>query len=183
MDEMERLLSDLARWSADRRVDAAARSRSDEAWLRRQDEEEARFTGLLVDLAESRVPVTIRTANGRQHHGVVEAVADDFLVLRAATGRAVLLPYRSVAVLRPSVAEGPGSARRPPLGTRLVHALAGMAVDRPRVLLVVDGDETVTGELVSVGVDIATVRLDGTGTPPAVVHVRVDAVAEVTLLG
>lgn len=178
---MERLLHDLARWAADRRVDEAARSRTDEAWLRRQAEEEALFTGLAIDLAEQAAPVTIRTTSGRQHHGVVVAVAEDFLVLGAANGRSVFLPYRAVALVRPSTPGGPGSPRRPPLGARLVHALAGIAVDRPRVLVVVEGDESVTGELQSVGVDVCTLRLDG--TPPPTVHIRVDAVNEVTLLG
>lgn len=181
MDDLDRLLADLARWAGDQRADDAARSRSDEAWLRRQAEEEALFTGLAVDLAEQGVQVTVRTTAGRRHHGVVVAVADDFLVLGAATGQSVFLPYRSIAVVRPSASAGAGSARRPPLGARLVHALAGMAADRPRVMVVVDGEDTVNGELVSVGVDVCTLRLDG--TPQATVHVRVDAVNEVTLLG
>lgn len=179
MDETERLLADLGRWAADRRADDAARSRSDEAWLRRQADEEARFTGLAVDLAEQAVSVTIATTTGRRHHGVVVAVAEDFLVVSAATGRSVLLPYRSIALVRPSLPSGPGSPRRAPLGARLVHALAGMAADRPRVTLVVDGGETLNGELQSVGVDVVHLRLDG--TPPATVHIRVDAVNEVTL--
>lgn len=181
VDHVDRLLADLARWAGDRRADEAARSRADEAWLRRQAEEEALFTGLAVDLAEQATPVTVRTTAGRRHHGVVVAVAHDFLVLKAAAGQAVFLPYRAVAMVRPSVTTGVGSPRRPPLGTRLVHALAGMAADRPRVVVVVDGDETVSGELHSVGVDVCSLRLDG--TPPATVHVRVDAVNEVTLLG
>lgn len=180
-DDTERLLADLARWAGDRRADDAARSRSDEAWLRRQAEEEARFTGLALDLAEHGLPVTVHTTAGRRHHGVVEAVADDFLVVRPGTGRPVLLAYRAIALVRPSSSTGPGSPRPAPLGARLVHALAGIAADRPRVLVVVEGNETLTGELQSVGVDVCALRLDG--TPPATVHVRVDAVNEVTLLG
>jgi small nuclear ribonucleoprotein (snRNP)-like protein len=179
--DIDRLLADLARWAGDQQADAAARSRSDEAWLRRQAEEEARFTGLAVDLAEQGTPVTVRTTAGRQHHGIVVAVADDFLVVRATGERPVFLPYRSIAVVRPSMAAGSGSPRRAPLGARLVHALSGMAADRPRVIVVVDGGETVTGELQSVGVDVFALRLDG--TPPSIVHGRVDAVNEVTLLG
>ena len=177
---IDRLLVDLAAWAADKRADEAADSRSEEAWLRRQADEEARFTGLVLDAAEQGTALTIRTTAGRQHRGVVAAVADDFLVMTGSGGRAVFLPYRAIAVVRPSTAATP-SARPAPLRTRLVHALGGMAGDRPRVVLVVDGDEAISGELRSAGVDVVSLRLDG--TPPAVVHVRIDAVNEVTLLG
>lgn len=181
-DEIDRLLADLARWAGDRRSDQAALSRSEEQWLRRQAAEEARFTGLALDLAEQGTSVAVATTTGRRHHGTVVAVADDFLVLHAPGGHAVLLPYRAVTAVRPSGPDvGTPSARVAPLGARLVHALAGLAADRPRVLLVLDGGETVSGELTSVGVDVLAVRLDA--TPPAVVHVRVDAVLEVTVLG
>lgn len=181
-DEIDRLLADLARWAGDRRTDDAAQSRSQEQWLRRQAEEEARFTGLALDLAEQGVSVAVATTTGRRHHGVVVAVAEDFMVLHAGGGHAVLLAYRAVTVVRASASDvGTPSARVAPLGARLVHALAGLAADRPRVLLVLDGGETISGELLSVGVDVLGVRLDA--TPPAVVHARVDAVCEVTVLG
>lgn len=179
MDDLDRLLADVARWAGDRRADDEARSRSAEAWLRRQADEEARFTGLALDLAEQGATVSVRTTAGRQHHGVLTAVADDFLVLDAPTGRAVLVPYRAVAVVRSTAGATEGAVRKPPLGARLVHALAALAVDRPRVLVVVDGGESLTAELRAVGRDVLTLRLDSGGAA----HVRVDAVAEVALLG
>jgi hypothetical protein len=178
MDDIDRLLADLARWTGDRRASDEAHSRREEAWLRRQAEEEARFTGLVLDLAEQGATVTVQTTAGRRHHGTVVAVADDFLVLDA--HRPVLLAYRAIAVVR-STAAVAGPSRVAPLGTRLVHALAGIAADRPRVLLVVDGSEPLHGELRSVGHDILALRLDG--PDGAVLHVRLDAVGEVTLLG
>ena len=180
MDDIERLLADLARWAGDRRADDEARSRSEEAWLRRQADEEARFTGVALDLAEQGANVTVRTTAGRRHHGAVLAVADDFLVLHAGTGRPVFLPYRAIAVVRSS-GTAAGATRVAPLGTRLVHALAGIAADRPRVLVVVEGDESITGELRSVGRDVLALRIDG--GEPALAHIRIDAVNEVTLLG
>lgn len=181
-DEVDRLLADLARWAGDRRSDEAAQSRSQEQWLRRQAEEAARFTGLALDLAEQGVSVGVATTTGRRHHGAVVAVAEDFMVVHAPGGHAVFLPYRALTVVRASASDvGTPSARVAPLGARLVHALAGLAADRPRVLLVLEGGETISGELTSVGVDVLAVRIDA--TPPAVVHARVDAVCEVTVLG
>lgn len=174
--DFDRFLGELA-------GDEAARSRQEEAWLRRQAEEEAQFTGVALDLAEQAATVTVRTTTGRQHHGVVAAVADDFLVVRGASGAPVLLPYAAVAALRPGPGTGPvtaGSPRRPLLGTRFAQALAGVAADRPRVGLVLHGGEAMGGELQAAGVDVLTLRLEGGG---AVAYVRADAVAEVTLFG
>lgn len=177
MDDVDRLLDDLARWAGDRRADDEARSRAEEAWLRRQAEEEARFTGLVLDLAEQGATVTLTTTAGRRHHGTIKAVADDFLVLEAEGGRPVLLPYRAVATLRTN-ARTEGAVRRATLGARLVHVLASLAAERPRVIVAV-GTETLTGELRSVGKDVLALRLD----EASAVHVRLDAVSEVTLLG
>ena len=172
MDAADRLLADLAAWDA-------ARSRQDEAWLRQQAEEEARFTGLALDLAEQADAVTVRTTTGRQHHGHVVAVAEDFLVMRPAGGAPVFLPYAAIVIVRPAAASDTPSSRLPLLGMRLVHALAALSAERPRVSIVVHGGEATTGELRSVGVDVATLRLEGGAT----VYVRVDAVAEVVLFG
>lgn len=181
-DAIDRLLADLARWEGERRSDQAAQSRSEEQWLRRQAAEEARFTGLALDLAEQAMSVTVATTSGRRHHGLVVAVADDFVVLHTPGSHAVLVPYRAITVVRPAAPDiGTPSARVAPLGARFVHALAGLSAERPRVVLVLDGGETVSGELTSVGVDVLALRLDA--TPPALVHVRVDAVCEVTVLG
>jgi hypothetical protein len=172
----------FARFLAELAGDEAARSRQEEAWLRRQAEEEARFTGAALDLAEQGATVTARTVTGRQHHGVVAAVAEDFLVLRHAGSPPVLLPYAAIAALRPAPGNATteaGSPRRPLLGTRFAQALAGVAADRPRVGLVLHGGEAMGGELRSVGVDLLTLRLEGSST----VYVRVDAVAELTLFG
>jgi hypothetical protein len=172
----------FARFLAELAGDEATRSRQEEAWLRRQAEEEARFTGVALDLAEQGATVTVRTTTGRQHHGIVAAVAEDFLVLRNAGGAPVLLPYVAVAALRPApgnTAVEAGSPRRPLLGTRFAQALAGVAAERPRVGLVLHGGEAMGGELRSAGVDVLTLRLESSGS----VYVRVDAVAEVTLFG
>jgi hypothetical protein len=173
VDATDRLLADLAAWDA-------ARARQDEAWLRRQADEEARFTGVALDLAEQADTVSVLTTTGRRHHGRIAVVADDFLVVSTAGGAPVLLPYAALASVRPSPGAAPaGSSRAPLLGMRLVHALSGLAADRPRVAVVVHGGESTSGDLWSVGLDVLTLRLEN----DAVVHVRVDAVAEVTVFG
>src|SRR3546814_20125633 len=62
----------------------------------------------------------------------------------------------------------------------LVEILAGLAADRERVVLVTRaGGDSVTGELRSVGQDVAVLRTDA--QPPATVYVPLASVAEITL--
>lgn len=185
MDEVEALLADLARWSADTRVDDAARSRIRERWLRQQAEEDARFAGLALDLAEAGAAVSLRLADGRTVHGRIATVARDFCVLRHEGGTATFVAFSAIATVRPEPGFRVGRAaseRSAAVDARLGDVLAGLAGDRPRVRMVVDGGgESLAGELRSVGADVATLRLDG--EPGATVYVRLDAVREVTLLG
>ena len=75
-----------------------------------------------------------------------------------------------------------------PAGDRAVHleatfgeALATVAADRPRVLVVtLAGADGLAGELRSVGRDVLTLRLDG--DPPSPVYIATSAVAELSLV-
>lgn len=181
---VDAFLADLARWSADTRAEEAAGSRSRERWLRQQAAEDARFAGVLVDLAEQGAGVAVRTTAGRTVHGRIAAVARDFCVLRHDGGSATFLTFGAVATVRPEPGHRAGdadSARISASALGLADVLARLAPERHRVRIVVDGGgEAVAGELRSVGADVATVRLDG--DPPATVYVQLAAVREVTLL-
>lgn len=185
MDEVDALLADVARWTADARSEEAARSRARERWLRQQAEEDARFAGLALDLAERATALAVRTTSGRTLHGRFSAVARDFCVLHADGGTAVLLTFAAVAAVRPEPGARAGAAagdRAAPLSLTLADLLAALAAERPRVRVVVEGGgEAVSGELWSVGADVATIRLEGDDRP--VVYVRLEAVREVTLTG
>lgn len=185
MDEVEGLLADLARWTADSRVDDAARCRMRERWLRQQAEEDARFAGVVLDLSEAGAVVALRLTTGRTLQGRIVTVARDFCVLRHDAGTATLLAFSAIATVRPEPGYRAGKAaseRVAPVDARLADVLVGLAGERPRVRIVVDGaGEALAGELRSVGADVATVRLDGGrgGT----VYVQLGSVREVTLLG
>ena len=183
MTDVEALLADLARWTSDERADAAARSRMRERWMRRQAEEDARFAGVLLDLSEAEAGVAVRTTAGRTLQGRIAAVARDFCVLRHA-GMTTFLAFAAVATIRPEPGfRAPDAASaRAPVGAGLVEVLAGLAGDRPRVRVVVDGGgDAVAGELRSVGADVVTLRLDG--DPGSPLYLPLASVREVTLLG
>ena len=131
---------------------------------------------MLLDLAERAAPVVVAGRAGRRHRGTLRAVGRDFCGLRTPEGADVLLTYGGVASVRSEGrAEVVAGDRPVALDVGLAEALAALAADRPRVLVVTMADaEGVAGELRGVGADVLTLRLDGLGRPNAYVPIAVD---------
>jgi hypothetical protein len=185
VDDVEQLLAELSRWTSEARTDDAVLSRTRERAMRQLATDEARFTSLVLDMAERGEPVTVRTTTGRTHHGRLVAVATDLVALFTVQETTVLLTYDAIAGIRPAPGFRAAEAtadRVPAFHARMSDVLAGLAADRPRVQLgLTGGGELIAGELRAVGTDVATVRIDA--DPPATLYVRLDAVAELTVLG
>ena len=176
------LLGRLAAWASEISADAAAAARSRERWLRQAAEEEATFAGVLLDLAERRAPVVVVGRAGRRHRGVVTAVGGDFVVVKVVDGGDVLLSLGGIASVRPEPRAIPAPGDRPvTVDIGLAEALAAVAADRPRVLVVTMADaDGLAGELRTVGRDVLTLRLDGSDRTPA--YVPIASVVEVRLV-
>jgi hypothetical protein len=176
-DAVDRLLADLAAWQAGQRTEDAARARSRERSLRLQAEEDATLAGLLLDAAERAEPVVVMTQGGRTHRGLVVNVGADFVAVRGVSGgRLAFVALAAVGAVR---AGGPtATGARPPGATRLVDVLARLVDDHPRVQIVTAG-EVLNGDLVAVGHDVATLRLDNAEPPLA--YVALASVSEVSL--
>lgn len=176
LDSLERLVADAI-------ADRSAKERSQARVLRQVAEESATFAGVAVDLAERGDPVVARMATGRSHRGRILGVGRDFVVLRGGSGPPVFLATAAIASLRPQL-HGPtdtAGARPAPLDVGLAVLLAGLAADRPRVQVMAVGDhQPLSGELRSVGLDVATIRLEGEARNLA--HVRIANLAEVVLI-
>lgn len=177
MGDPDDLVADLVRYLAEQRAAAAAAARTRERWLRQAAEEEARVAGVLLDLAERAAVVVVRATGGRTHRGRVRGVGEDFAALRTGAGD-VLLPYASMVAIRAEGAPSAGADRAHALDLGLAEALAAVAGDRPRALVVARDGTGLAGELRSVGLDVLALRLAEGG---ATVHVPLAAVAEVTL--
>ncbi len=175
------LLGRLARWAGEAGADEAAAARARERWGLRSAEEDATFTGVLLDLAERGSPVVVAGRGGRRHRGVVRAVGADFVGLAGPDRGDVLLAFAGIASVRPEPRAAPAPGDRPvEVVLGLAEALAALAEDRPRVLVVTLADaDGLAGELRSVGRDVVVLRLDGATRAPA--YVPVAAIAEVRL--
>jgi len=176
------LVARLERWVAELRSDDAAASRARERWLLVQAEESSTFAGVLLDLGEQQATVVIESRGGRHHRGTIVAVAHDFCGLRTPSGREILLSYAGIGSVRADRrSSAPTGDRAASLDATFDEALATLAEERPRVLVVtLAGSEGLAGELRSVGRDVLTLRLDG--DPPTPAYVAIAAVAEVTLV-
>jgi hypothetical protein len=187
-DGVEGLLGEIGRWAADARASEAAGSRSRQRWLRRQAEETTTLAGVALDLAERGAPVVLTTTSGQMHRGRLVAVAREVWVLRSDASTATFLAADAVASLRSLPGGGgrptaePSGARPAPLTASMVELLSDLAVEHPRVRIIVRGEpEAVVGQLRAVGVDVATLRV--AGDPPVTVYVRLGSLSELSVLG
>jgi hypothetical protein len=121
------------------------------------------------------VVVHLAAAGDHTVRGTIDAVGQDFLAVIQPSGPTCLVATRAVGAVRSFSAVDTTGDRQPPLRSRLVDALALLAGNRPpvRIVLVPSG-QTVSGQLRSVGNDVATVRLDT--DPPSTVVVALASV-------
>jgi len=186
---LDRLDADLAVLIGDAHAVAATEARIRERHLRDAAAGDATLLGVLLDVAERRQPVSLRSRSGRTVQGWVVVVASDAVVVEGGGGLLTYLRVASLATVRP--ATGPlapksgrsdeAGNRRPPRATSFAALIADLAADRPRVALDVEGEGgLLTGELRSVGVDLLRLRLDG--DPPVTTHVALAQLSGLAVL-
>jgi len=149
-------LAALQRWVADGRVDEAARARSRRRWLENAATEEATLGGVLLDLAERRRPVTVRTLVGHRITGPIIAVGADFIAVADARLGDTLMPTTRIATVQPAPGDDlPAGDRRHDVVLTFGDALMELAAERPEVMVGV-GDETLRGELRTASTEVVT---------------------------
>jgi hypothetical protein len=167
-------LADEARAAEARR--ALVQSR----WLRAQAAEEASLAGVLVDLCEAGVAVSLRSRSGRTHRGTVSSVGGDFVAVGDA-----LVRLDAVVAVRTDTVAGASSGDRATTAARardvrLADVLADLAGARRSVVVVPASaaDDALRGEVDAVGIDVVTLLLDG-DAPRTRCYVPLEAIAEV----
>jgi hypothetical protein len=149
------------------RLADAIRERADERELRQQLSEFATFAGTMRDLAEAGRTVTVRSGSGRSYQGRLLAVAIDHLVVSAGSSRTVHVAVDQVTSVQldpTAVANVAAGERAAAQDRTLDEVLAAAVEDRPVVVLVTRGDgEAHRGQLLAVGEDVVTLRVEGAG--------------------
>jgi hypothetical protein len=157
----DELVAALDRWAAAQRVASAAAGRARERSLREQAATLATWTGILVDLAEKRAPVTVVLANQRRR-GRLVGVGSDFFVLDASPARTALGRSDAVTSLWPedAAASLPAGGRMATIDLSLMMALALLAEERSPIRLTTTTGLEIAGALLAAGEDVLTVRTD-----------------------
>lgn len=152
---MELHESHYTRFLDDVRAEAAVASRERQRVLEQVQRESATLLGVLSDLAEQGRQVQIRLDTGASVVGGIDLLGDDLVGAGGA--------WLRLAAVRSVRATGQGAAREDAVvaDLDLAAVLARLVDDRPRLALFVGGGEPVRGELVAVGEDVVTLRLDG----------------------
>ncbi|MHB1487381.1 MAG: hypothetical protein ACYCS7_01485 [Acidimicrobiales bacterium] len=177
----------LARWTADDAVSNAVTARSRQAHLARQAAEEADMAGVLIDLAELGSVVSVLTTSGLRHRGTIASVGCDFCEIRTTDQtRRTFIPLVALSMVLPSadsVVAPVAPLRRRARQAALLEVLSSLIEDRPRLSIRLNGapTESVTGILASVGKDFMAVRTAGSSRH--VSYLRLDSLAEVSILG
>lgn len=175
----EGLAAALARWTADARVDDAARARARQHWLRVQSEEESSVAGVLLDLAERGRPVVIDVGEHRLRTDIV-GLGADFVAGRSAQGQDVLVRLDGIDAFRTEPGGGATVGDRAPvLEVSFAAVLAPVAAERPEVLVRTRSGGTVRGQLRSASAELVHIR--AAGDPPTPAWVPLDAVTLVVL--
>ena len=146
----------LQRWVADGQVDEAARARSRRRWLENAATRAATLGGVLLDLAERRRPVIVRTLAGHRVAGPIIAVGADFVGVADARLGDTLMPTTRIATVQPAPSDDlPAGDRRHDVVLAFGDALMELAAERPEVMVGV-GDETLRGELRTASSEVVT---------------------------
>jgi hypothetical protein len=206
-EDVDGLLHRLRDWAAGDRAAAAAAGRSRARSLAEQAAGDATLLGLAVDLAEEAAAVVVSTPSQRWS-GRLAGVGADFLLLERSGAGPALLPVEGIAWLERAAASGwappgardrrldeagrpaedwasadsrlrPAGDRRPALALGLAGALEGLAAERAPVC-VWSAARPLTGEVLSLGRDVLTLRLDRPATP-SLAHIRLARVEAIEL--
>jgi hypothetical protein len=174
-DGADALVSAFGAWAAEHRTGAAAEARSRERWLRQQVAEAATLAGTLVDLAEQGTDAAVIVGT-RRVTGRLVGVGGDGCVVADRAGAVTIVVVAHISAIRVAgrrSGTGEATGARGPAGDWLVtDALAALAAERSPVRIGLRGGETLSGDLVSVGDDVLTVRLAAGGMR---VHVALGA--------
>ena len=157
-DPGEALILAFTRWAAEERIGEAALGRSRQRRMADAASASATWAGVLLDVAETALPVVL-TVGSRRLSCRILGVGADFCVTDSEGSTAFIVAVSAISALEPSPPARGNTAgdRPPPIGMSFAAALAALADERLPVA-VWSGEVRFDGELLAVGEDVATLR-------------------------
>lgn len=120
------------------------------------------FAGTLVELAETRAPVSFRTRTGDSIRGYVTGIGPDVVIIHPpGAGQRIVLRRLAIEAI---VEHGPGHDRTVEQvedGPELATILDEVTAQHQRVGLTLSRGNKVMGTVLRVGIDQVVMRLDG----------------------
>lgn len=169
----------LSSWLADCQVDEAAAARARQRSLENQAAQEATIAGVVIDLAEQDLPVTLKTNAPQAFSGQIIAVGSDFVFVLDSERGEVVVPTQAITTITSAPTSRMVSGVRTQSSVSLAEMLNDLVLEKARVTIAV-GADAVSGRLHSVGTDVVVVALSG--APQDMVYIAVAAIDHLLLL-
>jgi hypothetical protein len=139
--------------ASDASIAEAARARARTRRLQEAATADATLTGVLVDLGERQVPVTVATADGRSLDGIIALVGTDVIGVTTANRGTALVPMRAIVTLTTSSSRPPSGPRPAARSVSFAALVTELAAARATVE-VGYGHHRMTGRLAWCGSDV-----------------------------
>jgi hypothetical protein len=173
----------MQQWTSEARLEQARAARQARRWQEDLTADEAKFSGLLNDLAERRSLVSISTEGGRRLTGSIHELGSDFVAISNIGQSPVYVRLHAVIAV-----EVDGSPRnlgapsdRDQEGLRnLDMVINELATDKTPIRFATkNAVELRTAKLTSSGIDVVTLEL--TGPPTRTLFVATEQLSEIAI--
>lgn len=180
-DDLEKFVQT---WTIDVRHEQARQARQSSHWQKQLAVDEARFSGLLVDLHENARTIALAMSSGRQVSGTIRDIGSNFVAIDAIEKSTVYLRLdviTSVEVDGRANSVGTPSERTIDTERRFEDVIAELAERHAAVRFATrNTKELRAATLMNAGVDVVTLELST--NPPRTLFVATEHLSEIAAL-
>lgn len=173
----------MQEWTSEARIEQAKAGRQSRRWQNDLLGEEAKFSGLLTDLAERHSLVSINTEGGRRLTGSIHELGSDFVAIRNIGQTPTYVRLRAIIAVEvdgtPQQIGTPSARENTSLRT-LDMVISELAEENTPIRFATkNAIELRSGTLTSSGIDVVTLEL--VGPPVRTLFVAADQLSEIAI--
>lgn len=173
----------MQEWTSEARMEQARAARQTRHWQQHLAGEEARFSGLLLDLHERKCAIRIDTEGGRCLAGPIDEIGSDFIAIK---NRSEMPAYIRLHVITAVEVDGtPQNTGPPSIRTleafRSLDTVISELADRRALIRFAtkNSSELRSAFITAAGIDVVTLEL--AGSPVRTLFVATEQLSEVSL--